>query len=109
MTHPIEHWYQITFDHKTIYLSIHPSEQKAQKIGVEWATIERVCFKPGDYIESDEIYIFTTQREESYLIPVEAAGGQALWMEIIRRGLFDAQLAIDVAAKSGGVFCWPEG
>lgn len=109
MTQHLENWYQVTFDDKNIYLNIHPSEQKPKKTRIEWATIERVCFKLGDYIESDEIYIFTSQREESYLIPVEAAGGFELWMEIIRRGLFDAQLAIDVATKSEGIFCWPEG
>ncbi len=108
MTQPIENWYKITFDNTAIYLNIHPSEKEAKKIEIEWTTIERVCFKPGNYIESDEIYIFTTHREESYLIPAEAFGGLELWNEIIRRRLFDAQLAIVVAAKSEGVFCWPE-
>ena len=97
MTQPIENWYKITFDNTAIYLNIHPSEKEAKKIEIEWTTIERVCFKPGNYIESDEIYI-----------PAEAFGGLELWNEIIRRRLFDAQLAIVVAAKSEGVFCWPE-
>jgi len=109
MTQPIDNWYRVSFDDIAIYLDIHPAEQENRKAEIPWATIERVCFKPGDYIDSDEIYIFTTQREESYLIPAEAAGGFEIWMEIIRRGLFDAQLAIDVATKSEGVFCWPEG
>lgn len=109
MTQPLEQWYQVSFDDAIIYLDIHPAGREIKKTEIQCETIDRVCFKPGDYIESDEIYIFTTQRTESYLIPIEATGGFEFWMEIIRRGLFDSQLAINVAAKSEGVFCWPEG
>jgi hypothetical protein len=58
---------------------------------------------------SDGIYVFTTLRPESFVIPAEASGGAALWNEIVRRGLFDAELAIEAASASEGLFCWPEG
>jgi len=56
---------------------------------------------------SDEIYVFTTQRPESYLIPTEAKGGSELWSEIIRRGLFGPELAIKAASSVEGLFCCP--
>lgn len=108
MTTPLEDWYQVTFDDQSIYLDIRPNEEAARGTTIQWADIIRVCFKPGNYIVSDEIYIFISERAESYLIPVEASGGNELWMEIIGRNLFDAQLAIDVASKIDGVYCWPK-
>ena len=114
MTQPLEDWFKVTYDDTNIYLDVHPADKKATKAQIPWADIIRVCFKPGDFISSDEIYIFTNQRPESYLIPTESFGGLSFWAEIINRGLFDAQLAIDVASnieaasKSEGVFCWPE-
>ena len=74
---------------------------------IEWARIIRVCFKAADFLESDDIYIFTDERPESHLIPTEGAGGLDLWNEIVRRGLFDAELAIRAAASTGEVFCHP--
>ena len=67
-----------------------------------------MCFNPGaEYFETDELYIFTNKREESYLIPLEADGGLELWDEIIQRELFDAELAIKLATGSEGLQCWP--
>ncbi|MBC8504397.1 MAG: hypothetical protein ISR58_04555 [Anaerolineales bacterium] len=108
MSQPLEDWFKVSFDDSEINLDVHPAEQDIRKTQIPWADIIRVCFKPGDFLSSDEIYIFTNQRPESYLIPTEAFGGFELWAEIINRGLFDAELAIDVVSKSEGVFCWPE-
>jgi len=47
------------------------------------------------------------QREESYVIPSEADGGPEFWSEVIRRGLFDAELAIEKATQSEGFACYP--
>jgi hypothetical protein len=35
-------------------------------------------------------------------------GADAFWRELLRRGLFDADLAMKVAAAEEGLFCWPE-
>ena len=56
---------------------------------------------------SDGIYVFTSERPESYVIPTEASGGQDFWFEILRRQLFDAKLAGEAAASRGGLYCWP--
>jgi len=53
------------------------------------------------------LYLFTNERPESYLTPTTAEGGDALWDEIIRRGPFDAGLAIEAASATDRLFCWP--
>ncbi len=108
MTQPIENWFQVSFDDATISLDVHPSGKESWSAQIPWTDIIRVCFKAGDYISTDEIYIFTNQRLESYLIPAEATGGFEFWMEIIRRGLFDADLAIKAASAYNEILCWPE-
>lgn len=69
--------------------------------------IIRVCFKAGDLYNPDEVYIFTNERPESYLIPAEASGADALWNEIVWRKLFDAELAIKAASSINELFCYP--
>jgi hypothetical protein len=41
------------------------------------------------------------------VVPVEADGGEAVLDELLKRKLFDAQLAIRAAMEFEGVFCWP--
>ncbi len=62
-----------------------------------------------DFLEPDSLYVFVRQRPESYAIPMEAEGGLELFDELIRRKLFDAELAIRAAMATEGLFCWPEG
>jgi hypothetical protein len=38
---------------------------------------------------------------------MQADGGPELLQAIVERGLFDAQLALDAASASEGLFCWP--
>jgi hypothetical protein len=57
--------------------------------------------------DSDGLYIFANRRPESWPVPIEAAGGADLLSELIRRGLFDAGLAIAAALAPRGQFCWP--
>jgi len=38
---------------------------------------------------------------------VEAQGDDALWEKILRRGLFDPELAIQAVSATQGVFVWP--
>ena len=56
---------------------------------------------------SDGIYVFTSERPQSFVIPTEADGGLEVWNELVRRGLFDAELAIKAALAEEGLFCWP--
>jgi hypothetical protein len=100
-------WYTVEFDTEHIRLCSRAPGNEPWEADLRWADIVRVCFQAEDLYLSDGLYIFTRQRPESYPIPIEAFGGQELWAEIIRRGLFDARLAIRAAMASEGLFCWP--
>jgi hypothetical protein len=101
-------WFRVTFDDIAIYLDVTPPARDPWQARIEWARIVRICFKSGDFPESDEVYIFTDERPESRLIPIDASGGYELWQEILGRKLFDAELAIRAAASPGGeLFCDP--
>ena len=102
-------WYQVRFDDDLVYRAAQPPGGEAWTDNLAWADIERVCFEVEDFTGADGLYLFTRQRPESYAIPMFAAGAPELLQELIRRGLFDAQLAIDAASAEAGLFCWPEG
>jgi hypothetical protein len=102
-------WFKTSFDEHGITLDVSPPGSKHWRARIEWARVVRVCFKTGDFLESDDIYIFTDERPESYLVSTEAAGGLDLWNEIIRRGLFHAEIAIRAASSTGNeLFCDPD-
>jgi hypothetical protein len=103
----VSDWYHVSFDENKIYIDVRAPERNPWKEEIEWKDIIRICYKAQDFLFTDEIYIFSNKREQSYLIPVEADGGFELWNEIIRRGLFDAKLAIKIATADEGLFCWP--
>ena len=105
---PLSDWFRVEFDDAAIELSVNPPRKEAWSARIEWNKINRVCFKAGDLYNPDEIYIFTNERPESYLIPTEANGGNALWNEIIRRKLFDAEVAIKAAGAINELLCCPE-
>lgn len=100
-------WFIVTLDADSITLDVSPPGGTPWQAKIEWNTINRICLKTGDLLTPDEIYIFTTLRAESHLIPMEASGGLDLWDEIITRGLFDAELAITAAATQNELFCNP--
>jgi hypothetical protein len=100
-------WFRVHFDETHITLQVSPPNLPPWEAHIGWERISRVCFKAGDFDSPDEIYLFTDERPESYLIPTEAGGGAALWDEIIRRKLFDAELAIEAASATDKLFCDP--
>jgi hypothetical protein len=103
----VSEWFTVEFDDTTIRMSADPPGSEAWTQELRWDVIKRICFKAEGFLASDGIYIFTSERPESYVIPVEATGGQELWGKIISRGLFDADLAIQAATSEEGLFCWP--
>jgi hypothetical protein len=107
MSAPISSWFTVEFDDDRVSLDVRPPRGEAWKQGFRWAQIERVCFKAQGPELSDGIYVFTSLRPESFAIPTDATGGPELWEEIIRRGHFDATLAISAASADTGKFCWP--
>jgi hypothetical protein len=104
---PISEWFFVTFDDKAVQMRAGPPGEKPWSQEFAWDTVTRICFEANDVYMSDGIYVFTTQRPGSYVIPTEAQGGAELWGEILRRKLFDAELAIKAACSTGGLYCWP--
>lgn len=104
----LDTWYFVSFDEDYIYREVDPLGQESWNDKLRWQDIIRVCFHPGNFLEPDELYIFTNERAESYLIPLEADGAQKLWGELIERNLFDAELAIKIMSMTDGLYCWPE-
>jgi hypothetical protein len=102
-------WFQVSFDENSVYLDVDPPGGKGWKDQFQWKDVIRVCFQVGDLWVSDEIYVFTNTRPESYVISTEAIGGPEFWGEIVRRDLFDAELAIKIASATEGLYCWPLG
>lgn len=101
-----EEWFEVAFDEENIHLDVKPPATARQE-SIPWRRIERICYRVDEMGASDGIYLFLAQRAESVAIPVEAKGGDHLWQEILRRGLFDPELAIRVATSIEGVYCWP--
>ncbi|MFX1368290.1 MAG: hypothetical protein ACFFAY_06820 [Promethearchaeota archaeon] len=96
------------FDDEFIEIHVHPPGGDEHRAKIRWDEIIRICFKPADFLDSDEVLIFDQRQKNSYLIPIDADGGFALWDEILRRGLFDAELAIRLASLTNGDYhCWP--
>ena len=109
MPGPIIEWFHVSFNDTLIHIKIDILGRDEINDSLMWSDIIRVCFKTGDFLSSDEILIFTKSRPESYLIPTEADGALDLWGEIIKRGVFDAELAIRAAtAGEDEIFCWPQ-
>jgi hypothetical protein len=108
MRRPVSEWFTVEFDSQVVRMEAEPPGRAAWSEQFRWSDIERVCFKSEDFATSDGVYVFTRLRPESYVIPIEAQGGQDFWAEVIERGLFDAELAIQAAGSAGGTFCWPE-
>jgi hypothetical protein len=102
----VETWYRVAYDEAGVYRAAQPPGAEAWSDFIAWDSIVRVCLEMEGFLGSDTIYVFAHERPESYAIPTAAEGGSALIGELVRRGLFDGQLAIQ-AATSEGLFCWP--
>ena len=63
-------WYHVRFDEKALYRDVAPAGRAPWTDTFDWADVIRVCFMAGDGLTSDDLYIFTSKREESYLIPL---------------------------------------
>ena len=100
-------WYRVYFDDLAVHRDVAPPGRDPWSDEFAWADIVRVCFKTGSLFESDELYIFTRKRDESYLIPTEAGGGRELVDELIRRELFAAEMMLEAVTTEGKLFCWP--
>jgi hypothetical protein len=99
-------WYKVTCHEDFILLDVAPPNNEPWTEKIYWNEIIRVCYKLGDLLEPDEMYIFIKGREPSYLISTEAIGGSELWGRIVGKNLFDPTYAIDMMLQSEGLYCW---
>jgi hypothetical protein len=105
----VSDWYFVTFDDQVVRLQARPPGREPWEQEFRWDKIVRVCFMAEkDMWTSDGIYVFTSERPESYAIPSEASGGSEFWAEVLRRRLFDPALAIRAALSDGELLCWPD-
>jgi hypothetical protein len=99
--------FEVDYDADTISISRRRLFFLKSITEIPWSRIIRICFLAGDHIKFDEVYLFTDECPESYVIPMDSYGGLQLWGEIIERRLFDAELAIKAAsALSDELLCW---
>lgn len=106
-TESLSEWFRVRWDDSAVHLDVRPPGQDAWSATIHWEAVTRVCFQTESPTLSDDIYVFTRERAESYLIPMDAGGGHELWDELVRRGLFDAELAATALTAVDGLFCWP--
>lgn len=102
-------WFVITMDDRSFTMDVSPPGHEPWRERIAWDSVVMVCFEAEGPEVSDGLYVFTSIRPESWVIPVEAVGGLRLLGELVRRGLFDAGLAIEAAQADHGLFCWPPG
>jgi hypothetical protein len=105
---PPSSWFLVRWDDTSVHFDVRPPDRDAWHISIQWKAITRVCFRAESYSCSDGIYVFTKGRAESYAVPMDAGGGHEFWDELVRRGLFDAELAAKAMTLVDGVLCWPE-
>lgn len=103
----IDQWYQVRFDERAVYRNVTPPGGQPWSDEFAWKDVIRVCFHTGSLFESDELYIFTSTRPESYLIPTEAAGGSDLVNELLHRHLFSPEMMCQAVLTQDELFCWP--
>jgi hypothetical protein len=101
-------WFSVSCDANGVTISASPPGGEAWSDRFAWIDVNRICFKAGGLFDSDEYYVFTASRPESYVIPTEAYGVPAFLDEIMRRGCFPADVALEAATLSeGDLICWP--
>lgn len=100
-------WFVVACDEQSISLSVSAPGRPPWRAVLPWDCLTRVCFEAEGPLRSDTLYLFTSLRPESWVVPVEAVGGNELLQELIRRRLFDPGLAIKAMTALEGLFCWP--
>lgn len=104
----LDSWFHVTFDDTHVHLDVHPPGRPAWQDAFPWSAIVRVCFKDEGLYASDGLYIFTTLRPESFVVPTEADGGDALFVALSERGYFpDEVFRQAISSTDGGFYCWP--
>lgn len=107
----VSDWWYVRFDEQTVTHGVNPPK-KSNRTGWEqqflWKDIIRVCYLTEESPVSDGIYVFTSTRKESYVIPIEAKGGTEFWRAIVGRKLSSSDIAqIARSLPVGTLKCTP--
>lgn len=79
-----------------------------QRASFAWNAVTRVCFKDNGPAASDLLYVFTRERTQALVVPLEASGGGDFWRQLPGRGLFPASLHERATlSMDGRYYCWP--
>jgi hypothetical protein len=107
-TKSLDRWFLVSFDDLTVNIRAEPPGKARWTQSFPWSSVTRVCFKDEGPWASDGIYVFTSLRPESFVIPTEASGGSEFFGALVGRGLFPEELMSKaVTATDGGIYCWP--
>lgn len=105
---PLHEWFRVEWDGQRVTLQAEPPGGEPWSQSFAWERITRICFLAGGPFSSDELYVFTDERPESYVIPTEARGGLDLIGELMARGKFPPEASIEAATLGEGeMVCWP--
>lgn len=99
----VSEWFSVQWDDAGVTLDVQPPGREPWTAQFGWNQIERVCLKAEDHTCSDGLYIFTSLRPESWVVPTETKGGLDFLDELIKREVFDAELAIQAASATEGL------
>ena len=104
----VSDWYQVSFNEFQISISAQPPGKDSWEQSVNWESIIRVLWQGEGGIISDGIYLFTSERSESYVIPMDARGGESFVKELINRKYFSSHKFSEAVLQPYGSYCWPE-
>jgi hypothetical protein len=105
---PLSEWFFVTYDESTVFVKAAPRGKEPWEQSFPWSSIVRVCFKDEGPFLSDGIYVFTSTRLESFVIPTEANGGDEFFSALVARNLFPSDLMLQAGTSTdGGFYCWP--
>lgn len=105
---PLSAWFQVQVNQSEVSVSAQPPGRDQWHQTFLWEDVVRIIFEGNGGLSSDGVYVFTSKRPESYVIPTEAKGGDAFVEELIRRGYFASEKFRDALLKPRGMYCWPE-
>jgi hypothetical protein len=104
----LDQWFFVSFDDEMVNIQAEPPGNEPWTQSFPWSSVIRVCFKDEGAYASDGIYVFTSLRPESFVIPTEASGGSEFFGTLVGRGLFPPELMTKaVTSTDGGFYCWP--
>lgn len=102
---PLDSWYFIRCDDEKMVLDVRTADPWL--VEIRWDEIERVCLIPGDFLMTDEVYVFVRGRANSYVVPLDAHGGAEL-MGAMPASVCPYELRIAFATGDPGQqFWWP--